>query len=241
VLAVRGGADPMEVGFMVADSTEADSTVVGFREAGSTVVGFREADSTGAGSMVVDFREVGSTEVGSTEVDSTGAGSMVVDFREVGSTVVDSTGTVGFIGMTVFAATSEYSSVLRSSGIHFSTLMIITLTLTLPRFTLSGNHPQSTFRGNRITGTTVPTRVATILTSRRARRAGSGLSRAPLNSEQIRRPTLAPARRRKVFGFVIWRWQIVRRRRNEHRFALHQSVSDGRGLWVMLRLCPHAR
>ena len=125
------------------------------------VVDFREA-----GSMVVDFREVGFMEA---------------DPMEVGSMVADPTGTVGFIGMTVFAATSEYSSVLRSSGIRFSTLTVITITL--PRFTLSGNHPRSTFRGNRITGTTVPTRVATILTSRRARRAGSGLSQVPLNSE----------------------------------------------------------
>ena len=113
--------------------------------------------------------------------DSTEVGSMVVDSTEMGFMVADSTGTVGFIGMTVFAATSEYSSVLHSSGIRFSTLTVITLTL--PRFTLSGNHPRSTFRGNRITGTTVPTRVATILTSRRARRAGSGLSQVPLNSE----------------------------------------------------------
>jgi hypothetical protein len=131
------------------------------------------ADSTGtvgfmvAGSMVVDFREV----------DFMAADPMEVDFMAAGSM-----GTVGFIGMTVFAATSEYSSVPRSSGIRFSTLTVITLTL--PRFTLSGNHPRSIFRGNRITGTTVPTRVAIILTSRRARRAGSGLSRVPLNSEQ---------------------------------------------------------
>ena len=109
-------------------------------------VGFIVADSTEAGSMVVDFREVV---------------FMAADPLEVGSMGTDSTGTVGFIGMTVFAATSEYSSALRSSGIRFCTLTVITLTL--PRLTWSGNYPRSTFRGNRITGTTVPTRVATIL------------------------------------------------------------------------------